>query len=54
MSKAEEIKREEEWRAEDDARTLIEYQKIFKDKKRLEKAKKKLKERQEEINKALK
>lgn len=45
---------EKEWRAEDDARTLIEYQKIYKDKKRMEEAKKKLKEKQEEIEKALK
>ena len=54
MNKADEIKREKEWRAEDDARTLIEYQKIFKDKERLKEAKRKLKERQEEIEKALK
>lgn len=47
-------KEEKEWRAEDDARTLIEYQKIYKDKKRMEEAKKKLKEKQEEIEKALK
>lgn len=47
-------KEETEWRAEDDARTLVEYQKIYKDKKRLEKAKEKLKEKQEEIEKALK
>lgn len=45
---------EKKWRAEDDARTLIEYQKIYKDKKRMEEAKKKLKEKQEEIEKALK
>ncbi|MBE6147454.1 MAG: hypothetical protein E7168_03880 [Firmicutes bacterium] len=64
MSKKEKIemnKKELEWRAEDDARTLMEYQKIFKDKKRLERAKEKLKEREkeakdslEDINKALK
>lgn len=54
MSKAEEIKREKEWRAEDDARTLIEYQRIFKDKERMKEAKRKLKERQDEIEKALK
>lgn len=45
---------EEEWRAEDDARTLVEYQKIYKDKKRFEKAKEKLKEKQQEIERALK
>jgi len=46
---------------EEDARTLIEYQKLFNDKKRLERAKDKLKEKEEEakisidnINKALK
>lgn len=64
MSKKEKIemdKKELEWRAEDDARTLMEYQKIFKDKKRLERAKEKLKEKEreakdslEDINKALK
>lgn len=56
-------KKEEEydWRAEDDARTLMEYQKVFSDKKRLERAKEKLKEKEKEaeaslkaINKALK
>lgn len=46
-------KEEENWRAEDDARTLIEYQKIYKDKQRLEEAKKKLKAKQSEIEKAL-
>lgn len=46
-------KEESSWRAEDDARTLIEYQKIYKDKERMKKAKEKLKERQNEIEKAL-
>lgn len=52
---AEELdKKEQEWRAEDDARTLIEYQKIFNDKKRLERAKEKLKEREKEAKESLK
>ena len=49
------------WRAEDDARMLMEYQKIFNDEKRLKRAKEKLKEKEKEakdsirnINKALK
>lgn len=46
-------KEELEWRAEDDARMLMEYQKIYKDKKRFEKAKEKLREKQKEIEKAL-
>lgn len=46
--------KEQEWRAEDDARTLIEYQKIFNDKKRMELAKKKLKEREKEVKESLK
>ena len=49
-----EIKEEENWRAEEDARTLMEYQKIFNDKKRLEIAKKKLKEREKEVKESLK
>lgn len=58
MSKKEKVEkldeRELEWRAEDDARTLMEYQKIYNDKKRLEKAKDKLREREKEIKEALK
>lgn len=54
-SEKDEIEKErQEWRAEDDARTLIEYQKIFNDKKRLEKAKEKLKEREKEAKESLK
>ena len=54
-SEKDEIEKERrEWRAEDDARTLIEYQKIFNDKKRLEKAKEKLKEREKEAKESLK
>ena len=44
---------EKEWRAEDDARVLMEYQKIYKDKQRIKAAKQKLKERKSEIEKAL-
>lgn len=47
------IKEEENWRAEDDARMLLEYQKLYKDKERMKKAKDKLKEKQEAIKKAL-
>ena len=58
MSKKEKVEkldeRELEWRAEDDARTLMEYQKIYNDKKRLEKAQDKLREREKEIKEALK
>lgn len=46
--------KEKEWKAEDAARTLIEYQKIMKDKKLKEAAIKKLKEKKEEIAKAIK
>lgn len=60
ISKEEQSERDN-WKAEEDARTLMEYQKIFKDEKRLERAKLKLKEREkeakaslEDINKALK
>lgn len=60
LSKEEQTERDN-WKAEEDARTLMEYQKIFKDEKRLERAKDKLKEREkeakaslEDINKALK
>ena len=45
---------EKEWRAERDAETLMEYQKIRADKKRIEEAKRKLKQRKEDITKALK
>lgn len=48
------IKEEEDWKAKEDARNLIEYQKIVKDKERKEKAIKELKERAEEIKNALK
>lgn len=54
MSKVSIENKEKEWRAEDDARTLIEYQKIFNDKKRMELAKKKLKEREKEVKESLK
>lgn len=54
MTKSEMNKEKLEWRAEDDARTLIEYQKIFNDKKRMELAKKKLKEREKEVKESLK
>lgn len=54
MSKSEMNKEKLEWQAEDDARTLIEYQKIFNDKKRMEEAKKKLKEREKEVKESLK
>ena len=53
MTKEEKNEREK-WQAEDDARTLIEYQKIFNDKKRLENAKKKLKEREKEAKDSIK
>lgn len=54
MSKISMETKEKEWQAEDDARTLIEYQKIFNDKKRLERAKEKLKEREKEAKESLK
>ena len=44
---------EKEWRAEDDAHILMEYQKIYKDRQRIKAAKEKLKERKAEIEKAL-
>ena len=53
MSKSEMNAKEKEWRAEDDARILMEYQKIYKDKQRIKAAKEKLKERKSEIEKAL-
>lgn len=42
------------WRAEDDARMLMEYQKIFNDKKRLKQAKEKLKEKEKEAKDSIK
>ena len=56
MSKneAKEVKDMElKWKAEEDARTLIEYQKIFNDKKRLERAKEELKNREKEVKESL-
>ena len=50
----EEVKERESWQAEDDARTLMEYQKVFNDKKRLENAKKKLKEKEKEAKESIK
>ncbi len=41
------------WKAEEDARTLTEYQKIFNDKKRLERAKEELKKREKEAKESL-
>lgn len=46
-------RKENEWQTEEDARTLMEYQKIFKDKKRLEHAKEKLKEREKQAKESL-
>lgn len=40
---------EEDYQAEDDARMLLKYQEIMKDKKRMEKAKAELKSKMEEI-----
>ncbi len=54
MSKIELTKEEQKWRAEEDARTLIEFQKIFNDKKRMKAAKEKLKEREKEAKESLK
>ncbi len=54
MKKIEISKEEQEWKAEEDARTLMNYQKIFKDEKRLKKAKEKLKERELEVKESLK
>lgn len=42
------------WRAEDDARMLMEYQKIFNDEKRLKRAKEKLKEKEKEAKNSIK
>ena len=47
-------KEEENWRAEDDARTLMEYQKIISDKKRKERAIEKLKSKRKEVEASLK
>lgn len=49
----EEIKEEEKWKAHEDARTLVEYQKLLKDSQRMKKAKTVLEEQQDEIKKAL-
>ena len=54
MKKIEISKEEQEWKAEEDARTLMNYQKIFKDEKGLKKAKEKLKERELEVKESLK
>ena len=53
VSKEEKLEREN-WQAEDDARLLMEYQKVFNDKKRLENAKKKLKEKEKEAKESIK
>ena len=47
-------KEEQNWKAEDAARTLMEYQKIMNDKKLKEAAIEKLKEKKSEIEKAIK
>ena len=47
-------KEEENWRAEDDARTLMEYQKIISDEKRKERAIEKLKSKRKEVEASLK
>lgn len=60
MSKNKEVnetkisKEEENWRAEDDARTLMEYQKIISDEKRKERAIEKLKSKRKEVEASLK
>lgn len=60
MSKNKEVKEikiskeEENWRAEDDARTLMEYQKIISDQKRKERAIEKLKSKRKEVEASLK
>ena len=54
MSEKELAKEEQKWRAEEDARTLIEFQKIFNNKKRMKAAKEKLKEREKEAKESLK
>lgn len=60
MSKNKEVKEmkiskeEENWRAEDDVRTLIEYQKIISDEKRKERAIEKLKSKRKEVEASLK
>lgn len=48
------VKEEENWKVEEAARTLMEYQKIMKDDELKEKAIKKLKEREKEIKEAIK
>lgn len=47
-------KEEENWRVEDDARTLMEYQKIISDEKRKERAIEKLKSKRKEVEASLK
>jgi len=54
MAKIDIIEEKKDWRAEEDARTLMEYEKIMEDKKRKEKAIEALKEREKEIKNALK
>lgn len=60
MSKNKEVKEmkiskeEENWKAEDDARTLMEYQKIISDEKRKERAIEKLKSKRKEVEASLK
>ncbi len=54
MSEIKLTKEEQKWRSEEDARTLIEFQKIFNDKKRMNAAKEKLKEREKEAKESLK
>ena len=54
MKKIEISKEEKEWRAEEDMRTLMEYQKLMKDEERKEAAIKKLKEREKQIKQAIK
>ena len=47
------MEEDNKWRAEEDARTLMEYQKILKDKGRMAKAKTILEEKQDELKSAL-
>lgn len=54
MSKEVMNKEEEKWKVEDAVRTLMEYQKIMKDKELKEKAIKKLQEKKQEVEKAIK
>lgn len=50
----EEKEREEKWRAEEDARMLIEFQRLYNDKQRLEKAKTALKNKEKEEKESIK